>query len=68
MNRDSFLMLLLGMILMAVCSSAYFLSRQMQLIQYTNIKMQLERDDAVLTALMPLTCPVVEEKKGGKGK
>jgi hypothetical protein len=59
-------MFLLGALLMAVCSSAYFLNSKLQLILYTNIQSELKREDMVQTALMPLLCPVQEEKKGGR--
>ena len=68
MTKESWTMFLLGLLLMAVCSSAYFLNSKLQLILYTNIQSELKREDAITTALLPLTCPVPSDDKLRKGK
>ena len=65
MTRESFTMLLLGLILGVLITGLYLISSQIRIIQYTTLKMNLESQQIIVEALLPLTAPVVEEKKRG---
>jgi uncharacterized membrane protein YciS (DUF1049 family) len=62
MTKDSMTMLLIGLILGVLLTGLYLISSQVRLIQYTTLKMQLDNQQMIVEALLPLTCPIDEKK------
>lgn len=66
MSKDNLILIILTTLLVTMLVSIYFINDKLNLITYTNTKCQLDREQMILDALLPLTAPIVEEPKRGK--